>query len=433
MLFKIALLNLWQHKRRTFFLGVAIGLVTALLLVMLGVTEGMRRSLVETSTTLMSGHVNVAGFFKVTSGQAAPVVTHAPKVREVIEREVPELTYIAHRGRGWARVVSETGSKMLGLAGVRIDEEQGLKKVLKVKEGHLEGLAQPGSILLFEDQASDLEVKVGDALTLSAPTPRGVSNTLDVTVVAVVRNMGMMSQFSAFMNEETLRRLYQLNDDTTGALQVYLPSADLEYIKRVEARLRDALGKAGYQLMDEDPRAFFMKFENVQREAWVGQRLDITNWHDEVSFSSWTVDLMSALSFFLAVVLLQVVGVGIMIVMWMSIRERTQEIGTLRAIGMQRRSVLFMFLTEGALLGSISTAAGVVLGLVVSLALNAAAVPLPMGLQFVLLSERLLIVPTSQWVVTTAVFITSAVTFFAVIPSIVAARLRPVTAMAHVN
>ena len=276
MLFKIALLNLWQHKRRTFFLGVAIGLVTALLLVMLGVTEGMRRSLVETSTTLMSGHVNVAGFFKVTSGQAAPVVTHAQEVREVVRREVPELTYIAHRGRGWARVVSETGSKMLGLAGVRIDEEQGLKKVLKVKEGHLEGLAQPGSILLFEDQASDLEVKVGDALTLSAPTPRGVSNTLDVTVVAVVRNMGMMSQFSAFMNEETLRRLYQLNDDTTGALQVYLPSADLEYIKRVEARLRDALGKAGYQLMDEDPRAFFMKFENVQREAWVGQRLDIT-------------------------------------------------------------------------------------------------------------------------------------------------------------
>ena len=260
-----------------------------------------------------------------------------------------------------------------------------------------------------------------------------MSNTLDVTVVAVVRNMGMMSQFSAFMNEATLRRLYQLNDDTTGALQVYLPSSDLVYVKRVEARLRDALGKAGYQLMDEDPRAFFMKFENVQREAWVGQRLDITNWHDEVSFSSWTVDLMSALSFFLAVVLLQVVGVGIMIVMWMSIRERTREIGTLRAIGMQRRTVLFMFLAEGALLGTISTAAGVALGLLISLSLNAAAVPLPMSLQFVLLSERLLIVPTTQWVVTTGVFITSAVTVFAVIPSIVAARLRPVTAMAHVS
>jgi ABC-type lipoprotein release transport system permease subunit len=433
MILKIALLSLWQHKRRTFFLGVAISLVTALLLVMLGVTEGMRRSLVEASTTLMSGHVNVAGFFKVTSGQAAPVVLHSEEIREVVKKEVPELTYIAKRGRGWARLVSETSSKMLGLAGVEIAEEQGLQKILQIKEGRLEDLAKPGAILLFEDQASDLEVKVGDALTLSAPTPRGVSNTLEVTVVAVARNLGMMSQFSAFLNDATLRRLYQLNDDTTGALQIYLPSAELPYVKTVQARLRDALGKAGYQLMDEDPRVFFMKFENVQREAWVGQRLDITNWHDEVSFSSWTVDLMSALSFFLAVVLLQVVGVGIMIVMWMSIRERTREIGTLRAIGMQRRTVLLMFLTEGAMLGALSTAAGVALGLGASLALNAAALRLPLGLQFVLLSEKLLIVPTAQWALGTTVFITAAVTVFAVIPSIVAARLRPVTAMAHVS
>lgn len=433
MILRIALLNLWQHKRRTFFLAVAIALVTALLLVMLGITEGMRRSLVEASTTLMSGHVNVAGFFKVTSGQAAPVVTRSSAVRDVIVREVPELTFIARRGRGMAKMVSETSSKWLGIGGINITEEQGLQRILRVKEGRLEDLAKPGALLLFEDQAADLEVRVGDALTLTAPTPRGVTNTIDVTVAVVARNMGMMSQFSSFMNEGTLRKLYQLNDETTGALQVYLPSAELDSVRAVEARLRDALARAGYQLMDEDPRAFFFKFENVQREAWVGQRLDITNWHDEVSFVAWTVDLMSALSFILAVVLLQVVGVGIMIVMWMAIRERTQEIGTLRAIGMQRRSVWWMFLIEGTALGLVSTVAGVALGLAISYSLNAATVPLPLTLQFVLLSEKLLIVPTAQWIIATTVFITSAVTVFAFVPSIIAARLRPVTAMAHVN
>lgn len=431
MLLRIAFLSLWQHRRRTGVLMSSIALVTALMVVMLGVGEGMSRSLVEMSTTLMSGHINVAGFFKVTAGQAAPVVTHAKEVAEVVRKEVPELTYIVTRGRGYAKLVSDSGSLMLGLAGVTIDEEQGLQKTLRIKEGKLEDLKKPNSVLVFEDQAATLNVRVGDALTISAPTPRGTNNTVDVTVVAIARNMGMMSQFSCFIPETTLRQLYQLRDDTTGALQIYLPTSDLVEVKRVQGRLRDALSKANYDLMDDDPRVFWMKFENVAREPWVGQKLDLTNWHDEVSFASWTVDLMSFLSFFLGFVLLMVIGVGIMIVMWISIRERTREIGTLRAIGMQRTSVLLMFLTEGFLLGLLATAAGAVLGVVLSLALNSAAIALPVGVQFVLLSDKLIVIPTVPWVLAVVVFITVVVTAISIIPSFIAARLKPVTAMQH--
>ncbi len=431
ILVRIAFLSLWQHRRRTLVLGAAIAFVTTLLLVMLGVGEGMQRSLVESSTTLMSGHVNVAGFFKVTAGQAAPVVTHAKEVTQVIRKTVPELDYIVSRGRGWAKVISDTSSVMIGLSGVAIDEERGLKEILRIKEGRLEDLSKPGAVVLFEDQATALGVRVGDALTISAPTPRGINNTVDVTVAAVARNMGMMSQFSCFINDRSLTQLYQLNQDTTGALQVYLPSAELDSVKRVQARLRDALQQAGYEVLDEDPRAFFFKFENVSREAWTGQKLDLTNWHDEVSFASWTVDLMSYLSFFVAAVLLQVIGVGIMIVMWISIRERTREIGTLRAIGMQRRSVLTMFLTEGFLLGLMSTLVGAVLGLAIGYGLNSAQIPLPMGVQFVLLSPRLIVTPTAEWAIASVVFITSVVTVISVIPSFIAARLKPVSAMSH--
>lgn len=433
MLFRIALLSLWQHRRRTLVLGSAIAGVTALLLIMLSISEGMNHSLIESSTTLMSGHVNVAGFFKVTSGQAAPVVTHAKQVAEVIRREVPELTYIASRGRGWAKVVSDQGSQMLGLAGVSIAEEPGLREVLKIKAGRLDDLAKPNTVLLFEDQAAALEVRVGDAVTISAPTPRGVSNTIDVTVVAIAHNMGMMSQFSCFLNAGTLVKLYQLNEDTTGALQVYLATSDLETVKRVQSRLRDALLRAGYLLMDDDPRAFFFKFENVSREGWTGQKLDLTNWHDEVSFVAWTVDLMSAVSFFLASLLLLVIGVGIMIVMWISIRERTREIGTLRAIGMQRTTVLVMFVTEGFLLGLLSTVAGTLAGLAITFSLNRAHLPVSQGVQFVLLSDHLVLIPTVQWVLVTLLFITTVVTIISILPSFLAARLKPVTAMAHVG
>lgn len=432
-LLQIAIRSLFQHRLRTSVLAIAIALVTLIMGVILGVAEGLNRTLIDSSTTLMSGHVNVAGFFKPTAGQAAPVVTRVPELLKVVKKAVPELTYVASRGRGWAKVVSETNSKMFGLTGVDIEDEVGLKKALVMKEGKLEDLAQPGSIVLFEDQARDLGVKVGERVTLSAPTARGVNNTLDVTVVGIAKSLGLMSQFSSFMNAQALRDLYQFKDDTTGALQIYLPTSDIKEVKKVQERLRAAFTDAGYQVMADDPRAFFFKFENVSREAWTGQKLDITNWRDEVSFVSWTVDLMGFVAFFLGVVMLGIVGVGIMIVMWISIRERTREIGALRAIGMQRSGVLVMFLLEGFTLATVSTLVGAALGVVLSSSLNSAQIPLPLQAQLIMMSEKLVIIPTLRWAATSSAFIITVITLISLVPSFIASRARPVVAMSHVD
>ena len=74
---------------------------------------------------------------------------------------------------------------------------------------------------------------------------------------------------------------------------------------------------------------------------------------------------------------------------------------------------------------------GAHLGVVLSLVLNASHVPLPVGVQFVLLSDKLVVLPTVQWVVSTVVFITAVVTLISIIPSFIAARLKPVSAMQH--
>ncbi|MBS1149747.1 MAG: hypothetical protein H6Q89_1445, partial [Myxococcaceae bacterium] len=160
---------------------------------------------------------------------------------------------------------------------------------------------------------------------------------------------------------------------------------------------------------------------------------DVTNWRDEVSFVSWTVDLMDMLSFMMAIVMLAIVGVGIMIVMWISIRERTREIGTLRAIGMQRLRVLAMFLAEGFLLGAMSSLAGAITGVILSALINGAGVALPLEVQLIMMSDKLIIIPTAQWALTAIAFITLAVTSISLIPSFIAARLKPVTAMSHVG
>jgi len=429
---QIAFRSLVQHQRRTAFLGAAIAAVTALLVLLNGLSTGVRETMIDTATTLSSGHVNVGGFFKVTAGQAAPVVTDYKKVFEVVKQTVPEMAFAVHRGRGWAKVVSDTGSMQLGITGIDVKSEPKFAKVVQLVSGNLDDLAQPGTILLFDNQAEKLGVKLGDALTISAPTTRGTNNTIDVRVVAIAHSLGLLSTWNSFIPIESLRALYQLKEDATGVVQIMLHRHDVEKnIPAIAARLRTALEQAGYRVMVNDPRAFWMKFQSVSREDWTGQKLDVTDWEAEISFMTWTLQALKGLSFVLIVILVAIVIVGIMNTMWIAIRERTREIGTLRAIGMHRREVLWMFLLESVMLGLGATIGGALAGWAIAAIINAAHVPVPSGLQFFLLSPVLHISIHGSLLIQAVITITVVTGVAALYPSLRAARLRPVVAMSH--
>ena len=427
----IAFRSLVQHRRRTFFLGLAIAAVTALLVLLNGLSTGVRETMIDTATTLSTGHVNVGGFFKVTAGQAAPVVTDYQKVMEVARKTVPEMAFAVHRGRGWAKVISDTGSMQLGITGLDIKSEPKFESLLQLVSGKIEDLAQPGTILIFDNQADKLGVKVGDALTISAPTTRGTNNTVDVRVVAIAHSLGLLSTWNCFVPIDSLRVLYQLNQSSTGVIQIMLNRKDLDNIPAISGRLRQSLEKAGYRVMVNDPRAFWMKFQSVAREDWTGQKLDVTNWEDEISFMTWTLKALQGLSAVLIVILVAIIVIGIMNTMWIAIRERTREIGTLRAIGMHRREVLWMFLLESFMLGLLATIVGAAAGAGIAAVLNAAHIPVPTGLQFFLLSPRLHIAVHGALLVQAVITITIVTALAALYPSLRAARLRPVVAMSH--
>ncbi len=428
----LAARNLARHTRRNLLLAGAIGGVTALLVLLGGLTTGMREAMLHSATTLMTGHVNLAGFFKITSGTAAPIVAGWEKPWEQVKGKVPELAWAAPRGRGWAKAVAEGGSMDLILAGIELDREPGFRDVVQVVDGSLDALATPGTILLFQDQARRLGVKPGDSLTLSAPTTRGASNTADVRVGAVARNIGLLSAFNAFVPAETLRQLYQLKAGTTGAVQIYLK--DPADAATVAARLRAALREAGWRVMDADPEPYWQKLMfKVNAEDWTGQKLDVTTWEDEMSFLSWIVTAVTWLGNVLVTVLMVIVAVGIVNTLAIAIRERTREIGTLRAIGMQRSQVLRLTLLEAFLLGLLGAAAGAALGAAAGAALNAAAIELPDTMQYFLLQRDLHLAIHPGQVAAYVAFVTALTTAAAVWPSVWAARMRPVTAMHHVG
>jgi putative ABC transport system permease protein len=427
----IAARSLVQHRRRTFFLGLALAAVTALLVLMQALSSGVRETLLHTATTLSTGHINVGGFFKVTAGQSGPVVTEPGKVLEVVKKIVPEMDFAVQRGRGWAKVISDTGSLQAGVNGVDVQNEPAFKKVLQITSGNIDDLAQPNTILVFEAQLKKLGVKVGDAITISAPTIRGTANTIDCRVVAIAKDVGMLSQWSMFVPNRTLMALYELKPDSTGAIQIHVKDREMANLAAIAGRLRNGLEGAGYRVMEADPRAFWMKFETVNREEWTGQKLDVTTWEDELSFMMWTLQLLNGLTAILMVIPIAIVVTGIMNTMWIAIRERTREIGTLRAIGMQRGAVLRMFLLESLLLGLGAAAAGALGGTVIAAGLNAAGIEIPVGVQLFLMSDRLTLAVHPGTVIGAVIMITVVTALAAIYPSLRAARLRPVAAMSH--
>lgn len=426
---EIAARNLLQHTKRNLFLGGAIAAVTMLLVLLNGVTNGMQATMLESATTLMTGHVNVGGYYKLTASQVAPFLVDYEKVIPVA-KSLPGVDFVSVRGRGYAKVVSPESSMDMILGGVDVAHEPGLRRVLVLESGNLADLAKPNSILIFADQAKRLKVAVGDDLTLSAPTGRGVNNTADVRVAAIARSLGLLSSWIGFIPNATMLDLYQIKPGTTGAVHVYLkdPAAS----SQVAAVLRGKLADAGYKVLEADPSPYFEKLINkLNRQEWTGQRLDVSTWEDEMSFMSWILKGFGALSGLLIAILMIIVVIGIMNTLWIAIRERTREIGTMRAIGMQRRRVAWLFLLEAGLLGAFATTLGALTGGAVAAGLNALHLPVPEGVQMFLMSQKLTLAVNVSEIVKDVVVVTAATTLTALFPALRASRLQPITAMQH--
>lgn len=442
-LFPIALRNLLAARRRTALLGTAVGLVTMMLVLLMSLSRGITDNMVEAATTLSAGHVNVAGFYKPSAGTAAPIITRTHEIRAVVEEVTPGIDYIVERHRGWGKLISETGAVQSGLTGIVVDEEQRFfEKLQLAKEsdfveggsdtvaGDARRLAEPDTIVLFANQARRLGVGVGDIVTISTETSAGMTNTADLEVVAVARDLGFLSSWSTFVPKQVVLDLYQLNDDTTGALWVYLD--DIDQAKDAMGTLRVALIEGGWTVREHEPLPFFFKFDTIQSEDWVGQQLDLTIWRDEVSFLTWIITGFDTVSWLLIGVLVVIIAVGIMNSMWNAVRERTREIGTMRAIGMTRSAVLALFMIEAMLLGIGATATGAAVGWAIATGVDAARIPVPSeAAQAVLLSDTLHLVASPVALAVSVLVLSFLTSLAALWPAVRAARLRPVQALSH--
>lgn len=430
--FLIAYRNILQRRVRSLMLAIAIVLVSLIFSLLLSLVQGVKDTMIGNGTALMTGHVNIAGFYKISQSSANPSVTKFKPLMEYAHSQIPEASVIVDRIKAYGKVISETDSVMIPMWGVNMDQEKEVLGRLEVEDTPIKGdlfqLSEQGSLVLFSVHAKKLKVGVGDMVTVSIPTYRNMNNTKDLKVVAILKDVGMMSQFNAYMNAKDAREIYQSSEDTTGQIMIYLKN--ISSLADVEARMRKDLGDKGYILMDKEAQPFWMKFDRVAGESWTGQKIDITTWEDETSFLKWVVSLLSALTFMLTMVLAIIIVMGLINALWMSVKERTTEIGTLRAIGMQKSKVLWMFLLESLILSLFSTFVGIVLAGLLSQLLNAIQIPISNeAFQLFLMTNHLQFAFGFGQAAFTFFSLVVFFTLGSLIPSYQATKLNPITAI----
>jgi putative ABC transport system permease protein len=137
------------------------------------------------------------------------------------------------------------------------------------------------------------------------------------------------------------------------------------------------------------------------------------------TMASATSEISNTLTLFLggiAAISLIVGGIGVGNTMFMSVLERTREVGILKAIGAKDSSIMELFLMEAALIGLAGGIGGVILGYLLSFATMLAGIPSAVSIEIVGLA------------VVFSIIIGLAAGYF---PAREAAKLEPVQALVY--
>ncbi len=126
---------------------------------------------------------------------------------------------------------------------------------------------------------------------------------------------------------------------------------------------QDILGRKGYVssiIIRVDDRSKVDYIENVLKEMFPGAR--ITKQEEILKRINSIMNIINGVLIAIASISLLVAGLSIMNTIMMVVRERTREIGTLKAIGAKRWHVLAIFLSEAGILSLLGGIFGCILG-----------------------------------------------------------------------
>ncbi|TVR58084.1 MAG: FtsX-like permease family protein [Spirochaetaceae bacterium] len=355
-LIKLSWRNFTRNIQRYRVLLVALTLAAAALVVVLGAVLGVGHTLRAKASRYFAGDVAVLGFEQ--NGRS--LIEQPDAIDAMIAGLEPEPVASARRSMYYeldaALFYAGYTVRQRRIVGVEWDRERPVLEGFDFVAGGVPDADDTRGVLISTSASETLGARVGDEITVVATTVRGHSNTVDLVIRGIFAEASFFG-YTTYLDRVTLNRLQDLPDDTVHEMGVYVrTTAD---VARVSAALHASLA-ARYDvfpiLSTRDER------DLIRREQWSGRRYGVMTLDAQLSEINDLLNAISGIATVIIVFFLGIVVVGVGNTFSMIVFERTVEIGTLRALGMQRARATLLLLSEALILGAVGLGLGLLVG-----------------------------------------------------------------------
>ena len=404
-LFKIAARNIWRNRRRSLMTGSAIA-AGALATLLFGGFVAYIFAGLETNNVQRIGHLTVfrGGYFLFGAGNPAgygidryrdvmALIGNDPVLRPMINVMTPTQSLVGIAGNFSGD--TDASKTFIGVGLIPSDRE----RMRQWDEFHAGTTGPADTRLSDSDQARGL-IGFGLARILGLCAPLALKNCPPIPKLSTDTLSGAVHQdLTELADRDTdgsvqagqqqsaphIELLAATAGGAPNVVSLSVGGADPQPVKELDDNyiamplpLAQQLvyGRGEHKVTgivlqlrrSEDLRAARARLVTLLHEHKLD--LDVRDFGELNPFYGQARSLFSAIFLFIALVMGVIVLFAVINTMTMNVMERTNEIGTIRALGVRRGGIRLQFIAEGWLIGALGATVGSVVALLIAAIVN---------------------------------------------------------------
>lgn len=404
--------NLWRNTRRSVISIGAVATALIILVLLLGLSEGLKDQMLANGTSLLLGEFQVhdaaylpdRGMYDTIGGDEG--LDEASLLGKI--ESVPGVVAVTPRVNGFALLSTGEHSAGAQLLGIDPEREPAVTTFLTgLTSGSLLGAQADKGILLGETLARELGASVGDEVAAVTQAADGsMGNDLYVVRGTVRTGLSHVDRVMAIFHKSDLQQLLGFEADRYHELAGRIDrEADAD---RIAARLNNG--------------------------GWLPAGAEAQSWGDLIPYLRDYLQLFDGMYGFLIGLVALFAALGILNTMLMVVFERTREIGMLAAMGLVPAQIVAAIVVETLVLVALGIGVGLAASAILMQPLSTSGLDLSrwMG-EMALMNTRMDPVIFLKWrwdhLFWSIVGLSLGALAAAVIPAFRAARLDPVEAL----
>lgn len=331
---KIAWLNLWRRKRRTFITGFSIGFGVMLAVTFTGAGDYAYTNMINVGASMGLGHITIEPMGYNQTPSLDKRLRETEKIRDRV-LTIPGVHNAIVRIMGQAMFAS--ASKSIGGMFIAIDPTQESAEynllIRAIKEGSLFPDSEARGVVIGNKMAEKLKLRLGKKLVYTTTDAYGEIVSQIARVTGIFRTgVDELDGSMVLLPINNVRKTLHYGAEDATLIAVLIN--DQRYTESMRNRISDAVG-------------------NPQRE--------VLGWKQTQADLAGIITLDRSSNYISQFLIGLLIAAGILNTLLMSVLERTREFGVMMAVGTSPGTLFKLVIVESLWLAIIGLIIGIII------------------------------------------------------------------------